>query len=182
MYGVVLHLDSDTEQKIVKLWKELDGLEISHYAEEIPDRRPHITLADYSELDEKTFTEMFRAFYSSKTKFTLTLGVLGTFLQSGTLFLAPTPTLKLIELHADHHDHFKEYAGFSNPLYAPGMWIPHSTIANRLNGQKLAEALRYCTGKSQVLTAEVVEISIIKLLYKDNQCVSAPAIFSQKLL
>lgn len=45
MYGVVAHFDEKTEHSIKEIWKELSELSISTYAEEVPNRRPHITLA-----------------------------------------------------------------------------------------------------------------------------------------
>lgn len=45
MYGVVAHFDSNTELYIKNVWKELSDKAISQYAEEVQDKRPHITIA-----------------------------------------------------------------------------------------------------------------------------------------
>ncbi|WML48684.1 hypothetical protein RCG23_00590 [Neobacillus sp. PS3-34] len=45
MFGVIALFDEQTEQIINDIWKELREKLISFYAEEVEDRRPHITLA-----------------------------------------------------------------------------------------------------------------------------------------
>lgn len=57
LYGVVLHYDSKTENIIKTLWKELSDRGISSFAYEIENRKPHMTLADYSDLEESEYKE-----------------------------------------------------------------------------------------------------------------------------
>lgn len=169
MYGVVLHFDSETNHKINNLWGGLNEEGISSYANEIENRKPHLTIADYSDLEESSFKNRFCDYYDSTPRMCLTFSMLGTFIKSGALFLSPNPTMELLELHFNHHHHFKEYNVFSNSTYNPEKWIPHCTIANRLSDQKLLEALQYSTKRLESIQAEVQEISLIKLQYKDNK-------------
>ncbi|WMT39721.1 2'-5' RNA ligase family protein [Paenibacillus sp. D2_2] len=155
---------------------------ISNYAYEIQNRKPHITLADYSDLEEAHYKELFEQYYESATRIYLTFSMFGTFINSGALFLSPNPTRELIELHFNHHNHFKQYSVFSNSLYYPERWIPHCTIANRLTNQKLLEALQYSTNRLEMIRAEVQEISFIKLLIQDNNNKRVETIFSKRLL
>lgn len=83
---------------------------ISGYVDEVPNRRPHLTLADYSNLDEAEFMDMFDRFYNARAGFSLNFGMLGTFIGSGTLFLAPNPAAELLKFHAEHHQYFSRYA------------------------------------------------------------------------
>ncbi len=170
LYGVVLSFDAHTEKAIRKLWKELSDHGISHYAQEIENRKPHLTIADYSELNnEAEYCEQFARYYESASKMSLGFGTLGTFLNSGALFLSPNPTKKLLDFHSDHHRHFHTYSDFSNPVYHPGQWIPHCTIANGLDGEKLSEALRYATKRLTAIEAEVREVSLIKIVPDENK-------------
>ena len=155
---------------------------ISGYVDEVPNRRPHLTLADYSNLDEAEFMDMFDRFYNARAGFSLNFGMLGTFIGSGTLFLAPNPAAELLKFHAEHHQYFSRYADEANSLYAPNAWVPHCTIASRLDERKLPEALLYCTGSIQTFIAEIREVSLIKLKYLNNRCTDCAAMLTKPLI
>lgn len=182
MYGIVIHFDFETESFIKRLWVELSESCISKYAEEVRNRRPHITLASYNDLKTTEFIDTFEAFYSNKTKFEIKLSMIGVFINSGTLFLAPTPTLELIAFHESYHNKFNMYEKNSNPQYMPNNWIPHCTIANRLSEEKLLEAIRFCNRRIRDIVTTINEVSIIKLEYNDNKCVSTAVIATRNLL
>ncbi|WP_211745637.1 2'-5' RNA ligase family protein [Paenibacillus sp. Marseille-Q4541] len=182
MYGVVIHFDVETEAYMKQLWVELSVGGISKYAEEVSERRPHITLASYNELHSKELIDTFEAVYRNIPKFEMKLSTLGMFVNTGTLFIAPTPTQELITFHNVHHHKFIMYEESSNPLYKPNNWIPHCTIANRLTQEKLLEAIHYCNTRIQELTVIIDEVSIIKPEYMNNKCVSAPVIVSRRLV
>lgn len=175
MYAVVAHFDPETEFYIKTIWKELCEKSISKYVEEVPDRRPHITLADYTEIDE-AFISTFEKYYRSKAKIQVVFSTLGTFINTGALLLTPTPSKELFELHNNHHKNFNTY---SNPqsLYLPNQWIPHCTLANRLSPNKLAEAFNFCNSRMNTMHSEIVEVSIIKVVYH----ISVPAISKASL-
>lgn len=84
------------------------------------------------------------------------------------MFLSPNPTKELIQFHFNYHNHFKKYSTFSNLMFQPERWIPHCTIANRLDDQKLLEALQFSTKRLESIRTEVQEISLIKLKNQNN--------------
>ncbi|MEC0238484.1 2'-5' RNA ligase family protein [Paenibacillus dokdonensis] len=180
MYGVVVHFEQEIELVIKKIWRELSELSISSYAEEVINRKPHITLASYEDVNVDDFIYSFDNLFDRQPRFHLELSVLGTFIHSGTLFLTPTPSRVLLDIHAKLHKALGEYQTDSD-LYLPGQWIPHCTIANRLSQDKLLEALNYCTNNMEMITALVNEVSIIKAEYQNNKCISAPAIYTKIL-
>ncbi|WP_164545709.1 2'-5' RNA ligase family protein [Paenibacillus albus] len=181
MYGVVAHFDQNTERYIKQVWKELSDKGISKYAEEVQDRRPHITLAGYnSDVEMEQFIGDFDSFYENKKQLTITLSSLGTFLNTGIVFLAPVPSKELLELHDSHHNGFDKYLAQAEMQYLPTNWVPHCTIANRLNEDKLKEAMVYCTKRIERLTAAIVEIAVIKVIYDDNT-VKSPSIYTKAL-
>lgn len=51
MYGIIALFDDELNKKILKLWQELKNESISTYAFEVRNRKPHLTIASYSELD-----------------------------------------------------------------------------------------------------------------------------------
>jgi 2'-5' RNA ligase len=108
MYGVIALFDEKTEQIIKDIWKELSEKSISFYAEEVEDRRPHITIASYNNLNKSEFIRLMDKFYDDKTNVDITFSSIGSFLSSGTLFFLPTVTTELIEFHFNHHEYFKK--------------------------------------------------------------------------
>jgi len=90
-------------------------------------------------------------------------------MNSGALFLSPNPTKEIISFHSNYHNHFKKYISFSNPMYHPERWIPHCTIANHLDNQKLLEALQFSTTRLESIQTEVQEISLIKIIHQNNK-------------
>ncbi|WP_274654588.1 2'-5' RNA ligase family protein [Paenibacillus humicola] len=179
MFAVVAHFDQKTEQAINAIWEGLSDSSISDYAYDISDRKPHITIADYSDIDDE-FLLAFQALYRSKVKIQIVFNALSTFLNTGTLMLAPAPSKQLIDLHTDHHARFREY---SNPesFYLPNRWTPHCTIANRLSQTRLNAAFDYCSKHLVTLHSEIVEIAVIKIAYDKNKAVGV-SIISNEIL
>lgn len=178
MYAIVAHFDQETESLIKKVWSDLSVHSISTYAEEIPYRRPHITLASYKDLNLAEFIPVFDDFYQSHSRLPLTFNVLGSFFYSGALFLTPTPSIKLLDFHAQHHRNFEMFNDNPNSLYLPDRWIPHCTIANRLREGKLKEAYAFCSKSLKTIYAQIEEVAIITTIYENNICTGAPTVHS----
>lgn len=182
MYGVVAHFDQDTELYIKRIWKELSVNAVSKYAEEVQDRRPHITIAGYdSDVDIEKLIRDFDYFYKSKKQLSITMNSLGTFLNTGILFVAPVPSKELLTFHANHHSFFEKYQKHAEAQYLPNHWIPHCTIANRLNDENLKEAVSYCTKRMERIHAVIIEISVIKAIYENNKCIKSPSLHTKTL-
>ncbi len=181
MYALVGFLDDKTEKYIEGLWDELSQNNISHYAKETLNLRPHITIADYDNLDKEEFIVSLNEFYEAKSKVNVTFSALGTFLKTGILFLSPTITTTLVDFHHSHHEHFQQYTN-EDSLYIPNRWIPHCTIANRLTQEKLIEAFNYCSNKIDIIDAKISEIALLEVKAEKNNTISAPVVYSKKLL
>ncbi|GIN40694.1 2'-5' RNA ligase family protein [Heyndrickxia oleronia] len=164
MYGVVAHFDEESERYIKEVWKELSDQAISTYAEEVIDRRPHITFASYQRLEIDRFIPLLQSCYESSSKLPITLSSLGTFMNTGMIFLAPTPSIELLALHMKHHQMLEEFNDQPASLYLPTRWIPHCTVANRLPMDKLKEAFEYCTKRMKPIDAQMSEVALIKVV------------------
>jgi 2'-5' RNA ligase len=181
MYGVVMHFDRETERFVEDLWAGLSTEEISTYAEEVEDRRPHITIADYQDVSIETLTSSMTTFFNRMPPVELDLSVLGAFMGSGTLFMTPTPAKDLIDLHYRFHEYFRKFNHDPQSFYLPNRWIPHCTIANRLSHEKLVEAFDYCLQRKRDAIAKVTEVALIQPIYDGDKCVRSPAIFTVQL-
>ncbi len=182
LYGVVAHFDQDTELYIKQVWRELSDNAVSRYAEEVQDRRPHITIAGYdSDVDIDKFISDFDCFYESKGQLSITMNSVGTFLNTGIVFLAPVPSQEFLTFHANHHHFFEKYRMNAESQYLPNNWIPHCTIANRLNDENLKEAMVYCNKRIERLHSSIVEVSVIKAIYENGKCIKSPSLHTKAL-
>lgn len=181
-YALVGYLDNETEKNFKRLWTNLSEKNITHYGIENRGRRPHITIADYEILDKNIFIELLEKFYEEKQKVDISLNILGTFINTGTLFIAPTLSTELLTFHNNHHKYFKEFNENENSFYLPGKWIPHCTIASRLDEDKMIQAFRYCKSNIGKTNCMLDEIALIEIKLNDTGvAIDDNIIFSKKL-
>lgn len=177
MYGVVALFDERTDQIIKNIWAELKEKSISYYADEVVDRKPHLTLASYHNLDKIRFIEQLDEFYENKSEIDIMFQSIGSFLNTGILFFTPNVTKDMIEFHENFHSQFKQFNDNPNSMYLPGKWVPHCTLANRLSSDQLVEAYKYCLYRNDTIVGKIKEIGIIEMVSKNN----APIIYSKSL-
>lgn len=162
-YAFVCYLDNDTENIFRSIWNDLSKSDITQYGVENKALRPHITIADYSDLDKNRFMKLLEQFYKDKKRIEISLNVLGTFINTGTLFLAPAMSYGLNDLHRNHHNAFGMFDTNENSLYLPGKWTPHCTIASRLDANKIIRAFEYCSRAISKKTAVLTEIALTEI-------------------
>lgn len=167
-YALVAYLDTETEKSLKKLWEDLSKNDISHYGAENKGKRPHITIADYNNLDKVSFIAELDKFYKNKTKVDINLNTLGTFICSGTLFLSPTLSKELINFHAEHHNYFQAFKDDDNSFYLPGRWNPHCTIASRLDKENMLKAFQYCLDNLRKIHGKINEIALIEVTLSEK--------------
>ena len=181
-YAFVGYLDPETEIIFRGLWKDLSEQNISHYGVETKGKRPHITIADYGAIDKNIFMKLADGFYEDKEKVDLTLNVLGTFISTGTLFIAPTLSTELLDFHSSHHDYFRTFNENEASFYLPSKWSPHCTIASRLPEDKMDQAFSYCRKNTDKIYGTLSEIALIELkLNNDGVVIKDTVIFSKEL-
>jgi RimJ/RimL family protein N-acetyltransferase len=182
-YAFVGYLDTKTEARFRQLWKNLSVNNITQYGVETKGKRPHITIADYDNLDKGRFINLLNEFYDNKTKIEICLNILGTFINTGTLFIAPALSTELLDFHRDHHNYFKEFNENENSFYLPGKWSPHCTIASRLSEESMVPAFGYCRNKINKLQAKLNEVALIEVKQnEDGIAVEDRVIFSRVLM
>lgn len=181
-YALVGYLDNETEKNFRRVWSDLNEKNITQYGIENRGRRPHITIADYDNLEKSRFTELLDKFYEETQKVQISLNILGTFINTGTLFIAPTLSTELLSLHRNHHNYFKKFNENENSFYLPGKWSPHCTIASRLDEDKMIQAFRYCKSNIGKINCKLNEIALIEIKLNDNGiAIEDIVIFSKEL-
>ncbi len=167
MYAVILTFDEQIEGEIKKIWQELEEQGISDYASQVQERKPHLTLASYDEMANlEEFKKQFTLFYRQVPSLPIQFSSLGSFLQSGILFLSPVVTQSLFALHQAHYQTFHQWS--AQKLYSPEYWIPHVTLANYLSADKLQEAFAFCKNQVSNLKGFITGIQLIEIS-KDKQ-------------
>ncbi|WP_276310202.1 2'-5' RNA ligase family protein [Bacillus salacetis] len=126
--------------------------------------------------DETSFAKQLEDLYKYMKPIKISFNSVGSFFESGALYLSPVMTTELYELHCKHHQVLQGYGNSSSPFYLPGQWVPHCTIANRLSSRELAEAYSYCINRIHPLSGEITKIALIKV-----QGSAAPVIHSTSL-
>lgn len=181
-YAVVGYLDNETENKFKNIWGLLSDKGLTHYGVETKGKRPHITIADYDSLDKEEFIRLFDNYYKDKEKINLSLTILGTFINTGTLFIAPTLSKQLITFHANHHNNFRSFNMNENSFYLPGRWVPHCTIASRLDETKMLEVFRFCQSALNKISCQINEVAVIQIkLNERGVAIEDTPIFSKIL-
>lgn len=181
-YAFVAYFDNKTETLMKNIWKDLSVKNITQYGVENKGKRPHITIADYDSLAKDVLIEMLDSYYEDKYKVDICLNIIGTFIKTGTLFIAPALSTELWSFHKEHHDYFNEFDKDKSSLYLPGSWIPHCTIASRLNEETMLEAFKYCKKNIDKLYCQISEVALIEIeLNEKGIAIEDTIIFSKEL-
>lgn len=182
MYSVILNLDQESEIFIKDKWTKLKESGItSRSILDIHGARPHITLADYDELDMKNYIERFQAFFSKRKKISINYDVIGTFPTTGTLFAAPTVTKELINFHEEYYKEFEDLNVYANSYYLPGKWIPHTTLAINYSKDELLSSFKFIVDEFKPIIGKVVEAELIRVIYNNDVCIAWEKIYSVEL-
>jgi len=171
LYAIIATFDRVFTNKITELQNKLTNVIGTN---QLAGVEPHITIADYNELDVNLYIEKLKEFVAIQENMSaVTFPSVGTFPTNGTVFLAPTVTDDLLRLHHFYHDHFKTFHDNSNSYYVPGKWVPHCTIANHLNSTHFLSVMEYIYENFDVTTASIEKLKLIKVNYENGSAVSS---------
>ncbi|MBE5104941.1 2'-5' RNA ligase family protein [Bacillus thuringiensis] len=171
MYAIIATFDSVFTNKIRELQNELTDIIGSN---QLAGVEPHITIADYNELDVSLYTEKLKDFVVAQENFiAVTFPSVGTFPTNGTIFLAPTITDELLRLHHSYHNYFKTFHDNPMSYYVPGKWVPHCTIANGLNANQFVSVMEYIYEKVNVTAASIEKLKLIRVNYRNGPAISS---------
>ncbi|MGZ7149780.1 2'-5' RNA ligase family protein [Bacillus cereus group sp. BfR-BA-01379] len=171
MYAIIATFDRVFTNKIIELQNEITNIIGTN---QLAGVEPHITLADYHELDVHLYKEKLEEFVAVQENMAeVTFPAVGTFPTNGTIFLAPTITDELLKLHHSYHDYFKTFHDNLNSYYVPGKWVPHCTIANKLHVNQFLIAMEYIYGKFNCATASIEKLKLIKVNYENGSAISS---------
>lgn len=159
-YAVELHFDEDIESKVRDVWKAIADAGISTSMLD-GISRPHITLGVCDELST-TFKNDLALFAREATFFDVSLSFVGCFNSpEGVVFYGPTPTDAMFRLHTRFHSFFNDHAGRMWKNYLPSHWVPHCTLAFRLNPVQLRQAFDIAASTTLPIQGRITEIGLL---------------------
>jgi 2'-5' RNA ligase len=141
--SIELLLDPATEESIREEWERLAHAGLSSLGRHpSPSNRPHITLLVRPTLPDVPFTEV-----TAELPVEITLGDPLVFRHGPRAVLARrvVVTPELLDLHRAVHDAVP--SGADAPHTTPGSWLPHVTLARRLQVESLPLALALLGGE-----------------------------------
>ncbi len=142
--GVVLLLDSRTNEALVSLWHRLESLGIPTLASQTHRRHvPHVT---YSLFEPDVEIEALLGAVATLPDHgptPLSLQGVGTF-PGGIAWLVPGPTASLATRQAAVAAAVRRAGLGIHPDFEPGTWAPHCTISTQLRLEQLPALVEAC--------------------------------------
>ncbi len=143
-YAVELGFDPASEARVRALWQKLADQGLSSVLLEL-GARPHISLAVAESLDAAAFEPVLAEFARASAPLELALSAVGHFpTDEGVVYLAPTVTPELLELHRALYARLEALGLETNTYYRPGRWVPHCTAATDLARADVPRAVALC--------------------------------------
>lgn len=161
MYLVSLYFDKESTKKAQKLIDKIALKSGNDFmtANKVP---PHITVASFQSKSEEEFIKKLNEEIKKFEKGKITFASVGTF-KSSVLFLMPVLNEYLHNLSASIN---KEISKINNvqvsKFYLPFNWMPHITIAKKLNRDQLLLGFEELEKNFSMFNGEVVKICLSK--------------------
>lgn len=162
-YAVVIYFDEISEQPILKVWSELEKMNISQ-AMNNPSIRPHITLAIYDSFNCIKCEKEIGQFAKNSDLLSVNADHFGIFPHaSPVIFIAPTPSRELINFQKRIHYTLKNNVDGSWDMYQPGNWVPHITLVRDIEIKNLSTALEICMKIKLPLELKITQIGVVNI-------------------
>lgn len=162
MYALLAILDEDTNQQIQKLYQDLKKQNLSNYAFETEGYIPHITLADFENLSLEKVIDILSTKLLVSHPIPINFSSLGSFLGTNIVFLSPVKTPSLIQLHMNIHELLADYIT-EDSLYRPENWVPHLTLANRIEDVKFLKLYQISHQHFSQMQSHIIGLKLIKI-------------------
>ena len=127
-YAIELYFDPETEEALFTLSRGIAEKGISTKFLEWKTR-PHLTLACFSDVDEKACAQALRAFTESHAALPAYIGSVGMFPDTKTIFVSPIMTQAMYAFQREVHECMQDFDSSAYAWYHPGRWVPHCTVA-----------------------------------------------------
>ena len=161
--AALLRFDDETSTRLVQIVGELAAQQDRTLR---ADAYPHVTLLPTDGSNDVERVEAITGLCRTARRVPLRLSNIGTFPDSGVVYLGVTVTRPLLDLH-------REVSKVLSPavdtpfldLYDDGAWIPHCTVGSGLSPWMLGEAVEWLSERvSLPIDAFAVAIDFVRVL------------------
>ena len=161
-YAVEFNLSKDSAKRVVSLWESLARESINSAMLDL-GAQPHISLAVLEDLDPAVLREDLNRFAQLTRPLTVVLSHAGAFpTAEGVVFLAPTVTQELLEVHGRLHRYLRDSGVECVEYYRPGTWVPHCTVAMGVAPDRIGAAVEICVSSKALGPVEIDEVSLLE--------------------
>ena len=157
-YAIVLHLDDKNAEQIQKITEYIAVCTGNDYmiSNHIP---PHITIAGFCADDGTDISGIAADIAASICSFDVQIVTVGIF-NPYVVFAAPVMNKGLLNA-CETANKILQTKGFEcNQIYTPYNWVPHTSLAVRLNEASISNAVKAALEKFQPVMAAVDKLSI----------------------
>ena len=160
-HAVELELDGVAQAAVRALFDALELAGVESLAAGTPHVHPHVSLAIAREADPGQVAEVLSGTVADPLPL-LTLSSLGAFVTAeSVLFVGVTPSRELLALNVAVHARL-DHAGIAvRPIYRPGSWVPHCTLA--MHVRELDVALRAVRDAPLPIEATAVALRVVEV-------------------
>ena len=156
-YAAVLHLDDKSAEQIQKITQYIAEYTDNDYmiSNRIP---PHITVADFN-ADDTEIQGIAADIASSLGKFNIPIVSLGIFAPK-VVFASPVMNEGLLNACKTANQILQQKGFECNRIYTPYNWVPHISLAVKLNEASVKNAVNAALEKFQPVMATVEKLSV----------------------
>jgi 2'-5' RNA ligase len=130
-HAIELELDGAAAQKVSGLLAVLEAAGVAPITASAPDAHPHVSVAVVAEASPEQIRDALVGVATAGLP-PVRLSSVGAFVTpEAVVFLGVTPTAALLELNRRVHARLDVAKLGCWPLYRPGTWVPHCTLAMR---------------------------------------------------
>ncbi len=143
--AVEFYFDDAFCDRVGEIWQQMSAAGLGEWVRQI-GTEPHLSLAVFDDdVDRDALMEVTGQFAHGFRSLELRFASIGVFpIQENIVFLSPTPTEHLLDVHRAYHT-LLDLAGLScRPYYVPDAWVPHCTIGAKLDPEQVGPTIELC--------------------------------------
>lgn len=165
-FAVELYFDPVSTEAVLKRFEAIQSTILALGAD------PHISLSLHDTVEPDLMKGVIKEFSDEQAAISIEMHSLASFMTDEcVLYMAPTVTPKLLDLHARFHRALSENSIQSQEYYRPGLWTPHCTLDFEISRKELAEKFAIChemggIGQVRLESIGLIEYRPVKELFR----------------
>jgi hypothetical protein len=161
-YGIGLVFDPHTEAHIKEVWGQLAS---QGFATPLarPGCLPHVSLILSETLYVDDLARDLEGLRHSPRRLEVQVSHVGVLTEPElVLFYGLTPTNQLLRVHADVARIYRRWSAAITARTQPGVWVPHCTLATRVDASRLSDAIAAAATLTLPRVATQVRLAMVQ--------------------